>query len=41
MLVAAQREAKKEKKGMWQACDYENSKEEQDNIKERGEVFLH
>lgn len=37
MLLSAEREAKKEKKGMWGECDYLNSKEEQDNIEEREE----
>ncbi|MDA3840207.1 MAG: thermonuclease family protein [Patescibacteria group bacterium] len=35
MLISAQREAKKEKLGMWEACDYNKSKEEEDNTNER------
>ena len=38
MLVAAQREAKKEKLGMWAACSYSESEEEKDNINEQEEA---
>jgi len=37
MLIAAQREAKKEKLGMWGKCKYQESKEEKDNTNEREE----
>ena len=35
MLISAQREAKKDNLGMWGECDYQESKDEQDNTNER------